>query len=118
MVRLFEAEGKELFDVRQAILGHLQQGGNPTPFDRTQAALLAVQCVDFIIKEAMSEDPRGVFMGRVGGEIHFTGMEDYPRSEDRDFGRPKEQWWMGLRPIAKILAQPGPQHVDREAQNS
>ncbi|MFO7944318.1 MAG: 6-phosphofructokinase [Anaerolineales bacterium] len=113
MVRLFEAEGKDLFDVRQAILGHLQQGGNPTPFDRTQAALLAVRCVDFIIKEAKSEDPRSVFMGRVGGEIHFTGMEDYPRSEDRDFGRPKEQWWMGLRPIAKILAQPGPQHVDK-----
>lgn len=114
MVRLFEAEGKELFDVRQAILGHLQQGGNPTPFDRIQAALLAVRCVDFIIDEAMSDEPRSVFMGREGGKIHFTGMEDYPRSEDRDFGRPKNQWWMDLRPIAHILAQPGPHHGEQE----
>jgi hypothetical protein len=22
--------------------------------------------------------------------------------------RPKEQWWMELRPIARVLAQPGP----------
>ena len=108
MVRLFEAEGKDLFDVRQAILGHLQQGGNPSPFDRIQASRLAVRCVDFIIDEAGREEPRSVYMGMEGGEIKFTGMEDYPRSEDRDFGRPKEQWWMSLRPIARILAQPGP----------
>jgi len=108
MVRLFEAEGKELFDVRQAILGHLQQGGNPSPFDRIQASRLAVRCVDFIIDEAGREEPRSVYMGMEGGEIKFTGMENYPRSEDRDFGRPKEQWWMSLRPIARILAQPGP----------
>jgi len=108
MVRLFEAEGKDLFDVRQAILGHLQQGGNPSPFDRIQASRLAVRCVDFLIDEARQEEPRSVYMGMEGGEIKFTPMEDYPRSEDRDFGRPKEQWWMSLRPIARVLAQPGP----------
>ncbi len=108
MVRLFEAEGKELFDVRQAILGHLQQGGNPSPFDRIQASRLAVRCVDFIINEAGREEPRSVYMGLEGGDIKFTGMENYPQSEDRDFGRPEEQWWMSLRPIARILAQPGP----------
>jgi 6-phosphofructokinase 1 len=26
--------------------------------------------------------------------------------------RPKEQWWMGLRPIAQMLAQPGPQYYN------
>lgn len=31
---LFEGEAGGLFDVRTAILGHLQQGGNPTPFDQ------------------------------------------------------------------------------------
>lgn len=34
MCSLFEEEGQDLFDVRQSILGHLQQGGNPSPFDR------------------------------------------------------------------------------------
>jgi 6-phosphofructokinase 1 len=27
---------------------------------------------------------------------------------DKQFERPKEQWWMARRPIARILAQPGP----------
>jgi len=34
MCALFEEEGGGLFDVRQSILGHLQQGGDPSPFDR------------------------------------------------------------------------------------
>ena len=108
MVRLFEVEGKELFDVRQAILGHQQQGGNPSPFDRIQGVRLAVQSVDFLINEIEEKEPRQVFIGLEGGKIQFTGMEDYQRLEDRDFGRPKKQWWMDLRPIARVLAQPGP----------
>ena len=31
---LFEKEGGELFDARQAILGHVQEGGDPSAFDR------------------------------------------------------------------------------------
>ncbi|MCJ7715200.1 MAG: 6-phosphofructokinase, partial [Anaerolineales bacterium] len=104
MVRLFEVEGTELFDVRQAILGHLQQGGNPTPFDRIQGTRLAVQSIDFIINEIGAKDPRNVFIGLEGGKIQFTGMEDYTRLEDWDFGRPKTQWWMDLRPISRVLA--------------
>ncbi|MFW5933131.1 MAG: 6-phosphofructokinase, partial [Actinomycetota bacterium] len=42
---LFEKEGGDRFDVRQAILGHVQQGGNPTPFDRIQSTRLAGRCV-------------------------------------------------------------------------
>ena len=41
MCALFEEEGGGLFDVRQSILGHLQQGGDPSPFDRIQATRLA-----------------------------------------------------------------------------
>src|SRR5262249_52396430 len=48
---LFAEEGEGSFDVRQAILGHLQQGGNPTPFDRILATRLADQSIDFCITE-------------------------------------------------------------------
>ncbi|KAA3653850.1 MAG: 6-phosphofructokinase, partial [Chloroflexi bacterium] len=41
MSALFEEEGGELFDVRQSILGHLQQGGDPSPFDRILATRMA-----------------------------------------------------------------------------
>jgi 6-phosphofructokinase 1 len=108
MVRLFEVEGKELFDVRQAILGHIQQGGNPSPFDRVQGTRLAVRSIDYLLDKLQGQDPRHVFIGLEGGKIQFTGMEDYPRLADREFGRPKQQWWMDLRPIARVLAQPGP----------
>ena len=108
MVRLFEVEGEDLFDVRQAILGHQQQGGNPTPFDRIQATRLGVRSVDFLLQEIPEKEPRAAFIGMKGGKITFTGMEDYKRLEDWEYGRPKTQWWMDLRPIARVLAQPGP----------
>ncbi|MBS1254141.1 MAG: ATP-dependent 6-phosphofructokinase [Anaerolineales bacterium] len=106
--RLFEEEGGGLFDVRQAILGHLQQGGNPTPFDRIQATRLATRCIEFLVEEAEKTSPRGAFIGFQAGQVQFTGLEDLPRMIEKDYGRPKEQWWMDLRPIAKVLAQPGP----------
>ncbi len=108
MVRLFEVEGADLFDVRQAILGHQQQGGNPTPFDRIQGTRLGVRSINYLLDEIGKKQPGQVFIGLEGGKIQFTDMENYPRLEDRDFGRPKSQWWMDLLPIAQILAQPGP----------
>jgi len=108
MVRLFEVEGKDLFDVRQAILGHLQQGGNPSPFDRIQGTRLAVESVDTLVNCLEKGDHQNVFIGLEGGRIHFTDMEDYTRLEDWEFGRPKEQWWLDIRPLARLLAQPGP----------
>ena len=37
MRSIFEQEGQGLYDVRRAILGHQQNGGDPSPFDRIQA---------------------------------------------------------------------------------
>jgi 6-phosphofructokinase 1 len=108
MCALFEEEGHDLFDVRQAILGHLQQGGSPTPFDRIQATRLADKCVEFLIEEADKEQPSGAFVGFQAGEIKFNSLEDFSRMTDAQFQRPKEQWWMNVRPIASVLAQPGP----------
>jgi 6-phosphofructokinase 1 len=109
MVSLFEKEGGALFDVRQAILGHVQQGGNPTPFDRIQATRLAAKCIDFVSEECGQDPPRAAAIGLQGGRVEFTGLEDLPRLTAPGFRRPKEQWWLSLRPIARIMAQPGPE---------
>jgi 6-phosphofructokinase 1 len=109
MRSLFDQEGGELFDVRQAILGHQQQGGNPSPFDRIQATRLAVRCIEFLIEEAGKTNPRGTCVGLQAGQVRYTDLEDLPRLMDQKLQRPKEQWWLKLRPIAKLLAQPGPQ---------
>jgi 6-phosphofructokinase 1 len=102
---LFEEEGGDLFDVRQAILGHIQQGGNPTPFDRIQATRLAAECVDFLIAAAEKETAASAFIGLEGGEVRFHDLAELPALIDERYQRPKEQWWLQLRRIADILAQ-------------
>jgi len=105
---LLEEEGKELFDVRQAILGHMQQGGDPSPFDRIQATRLARLCVDFLVNECSTQSQRSAAIGLQSGQVQFLDMQDFPRMVDAVHQRPKEQWWLKLRSIAGLLAQPGP----------
>jgi 6-phosphofructokinase 1 len=107
--KLFEEEGRDLFDVRQSILGHMQEGGSPSPFDRIQATRLATRCVDFLINQVEKQEPSCAFIGLQGNEIIFHNFEDFERLADIKLQRPKEQWWMDIRPIAKIFAQPSPQ---------
>ena len=105
---LFEKEGGDLFDAREAILGHLQQGGNPTPFDRIQATRLAASCVEWLVAEAEKESPEAAFIGFSGGRVQFFPLSGLTTMTDMEFSRPKEQWWLDLEPIARLLAQPGP----------
>ena len=108
MVSLFEEEGRDLFDVRQAILGHLQQGGNPTPFDRILATRLAKRCVERLIDEAEAGTEGATAVGLCNGRIEFSELEMLRRQVDPEVQRPRHQWWMDLRPIASLLAQSGP----------
>jgi 6-phosphofructokinase 1 len=109
MCALFEQEGGELFDVRQAILGHLQQGGDPSPFDRILATRMAAQSVEYLIEEA-GRGPGGqaAFIGIREGKLSITPFDEMPRLMDLESHRPKEQWWRQLAPIAELLAAPGP----------
>lgn len=107
MCALFEEEGGDLFEVRQAILGHLQQGGSPSPFDRIQATRLAGKCLDYIIEHAGTGS--GAFIGYRGGKVQFFDLEDMPRMMEKDHQRPREQWWMQLREVAEVLVHP-PEH--------
>jgi 6-phosphofructokinase 1 len=106
MCALFEEEGRDLFDVRQAILGHLQQGGAPSPFDRIQATRLATRCIDYLIEQIEKDATSSAFIGLQGREIKFHNLEDFDRLANVKTQRPKEQWWLDLRPIASLLAQP------------
>jgi 6-phosphofructokinase 1 len=107
MRMLFEEEGKELFDVRQAILGHMQQGGNPSPFDRILASRFAVNCIEFLEQQIGQPEPTSAAIGLLQGGLRFTNLDDIPRLLNLDHSRPRHQWWMDLRPIARILSQSG-----------
>ena len=105
MSTLFEQEGQGLFDVRQAILGHIQQGGNPSPFDRIQATRLASQCIEFILSEIDNPVPAAAMVGLIGGEIEITSIYDFPRLVEPGYQRAKKQWWLRLRPIVETMDQ-------------
>jgi 6-phosphofructokinase 1 len=115
MCALFEEEGGDLFDVRQAILGHLQQGGDPSPFDRTFATRLALKGIEFLLDESDQESPRGVFIGLKDGKFQFFELDNLPRMMEKQHGRPREQWWLDLRAVARVLAQPAPRTLVEEA---
>ena len=100
---VYEEEGKDLFDVRQSILGHQQQGGNPSPFDRITAIRLADRCVNFLIENCMKSTPKCATIGLWQGNYQFTDMQDFYRLIDRNYQRPLEQWWLSLADIVKTL---------------
>jgi 6-phosphofructokinase 1 len=111
MHALFEEEGGDLYDVRQAILGHMQQGGDPSPFDRIYATRLIADCIDYLEEQIGNEDYVSACVGQLHGEIRFTDLRDIPRLLDIEHSRPKDQWWMSLRDIVAIMAQAVPQEL-------
>jgi 6-phosphofructokinase 1 len=106
MCALFEEEGGGLFDVRQSILGHLQQGGDPSPFDRIQATRLARFAVQHLVAEATDGRQEAACVGIVQGAVTFSLVEDFARMVDAGNRRPKQQWWLELRRINDTLARP------------
>ena len=105
---LFTEEGKDVFDVRPAILGHLQQGGDPSPFDRTQATRLARLCLEHLLEQCDKQSSESAFIGMQNGQIKFHDLRDFDRMIDTEFQRPREQWWLELKSIASLLAKSGP----------
>ncbi len=101
---LLEKEGEGTFDVRQAVLGHLQQGGAPSPFDRIQATRLARRCVEYLIEHA--ELRSGAMVGLQGGRVRFTELAAFPELRQPGVRRPREQRWMSMRPLARVMADP------------
>ena len=112
MAALFEEEGGDLFDVRQSILGHLQQGGDPSPFDRIFATRLVSDCLDFLEEQIQAEEQFSACVGQIGNEVTFTDFIDIPRQLDFEHSRPKKQWWMDLRDIVSIMAQAVPREME------
>jgi hypothetical protein len=102
--------------VRSAILGHIQQGGAPSPFDRIQATRLAKRCVEYLIEHA---DVRSSAMiGLQGGRVRFTELATFPELRAAGVERPKEQRWMTLRPMARVMAKPPPPTITTTAATS
>ncbi|XP_034252702.1 ATP-dependent 6-phosphofructokinase isoform X7 [Thrips palmi] len=113
--RLYSEEGKGLFSARMNVLGHMQQGGSPTPFDRNMGTKMAAKSVEWMVgqlKQHCREDgsinvsspDSAVMMGIVRRQYKFTPLQDLKAGTNFDQRIPKVQWWLKLRPLLRILA--------------
>jgi len=102
---LLAREGAGLFDVRTATLGHVQQGGAPSPFDRIAATRLATAGVVNLIERSLANDCTAAMVGLRQGQIVVTPLAEFPGLVQRDVQRAGEHpWWMALRPIVDLMA--------------
>ncbi len=99
LTRMFEAEGRGGFSVRGVVLGHVQQGGTPSPFDRINGVRFAAQVIDWLTEQFES-----------GGSLHTFATPDGMRSVkelddlvDWEVRRPIDQWWVVLQPVLDAL---------------
>ncbi|KAG7526728.1 ATP-dependent 6-phosphofructokinase, platelet type-like isoform X4 [Solea senegalensis] len=49
--QLYSEEGKGVFDCRKNVLGHMQQGGAPSPFDRNFGTKISAKAMQWITKK-------------------------------------------------------------------
>ena len=104
LARLLEQEGQGIYDVRQGILGHIQQGGSPTPFDRLLAVRLVSRALRVLGEQLEAGTSEGYTVGLVQSKMALTPLAHLNEVMDLRFRRPKVQWWMSLRPVVRAVA--------------
>uniref|UniRef100_A0A8C2T5V6 ATP-dependent 6-phosphofructokinase n=1 Tax=Coturnix japonica TaxID=93934 RepID=A0A8C2T5V6_COTJA len=114
LYNLYSSEGKGIFDCRKNVLGHMQQGGAPTPFDRNFGTKMGAKAVAWITGKIKECSRHGRIFANTADSACLLGMRKrslvfQPVTElkdQTDFKHriPKEQWWLKLRPMLKILA--------------
>ncbi|KAK2089780.1 hypothetical protein P7K49_032446 [Saguinus oedipus] len=150
LYNLYSSEGKGVFDCRTNVLGHLQQGGAPTPFDRNYGTKLGVKAMLWVSEKLREVYRKGrVFanapdsacvIGLKKKAVAFSPVTELKKDTDfdRDWARlkaavadsvlwlrrletldltqalqgsvdvmhrmPREQWWLSLRLMLKMLA--------------
>ena len=64
--------------------------------------------VEWLDAEGRAGGQAGAMVGVQWGEIRMHDLADLPEVWDPANKRPADPWWLALRPVARLLAQPGP----------
>ncbi|XP_073533747.1 ATP-dependent 6-phosphofructokinase, platelet type isoform X5 [Phyllobates terribilis] len=112
--QLYSEEGKGVFDCRKNVLGHMQQGGAPSPFDRNFGTKISAKAIQWISRKLKETYRKGKIFANTEDSVCLLGMRRrallfqpvMQLRDETDFKHriPKEQWWLKLRPLMKILA--------------
>ncbi|XP_018121732.1 uncharacterized protein LOC379632 isoform X10 [Xenopus laevis] len=112
--QLYSEEGRGVFDCRKNVLGHMQQGGAPSPFDRNFGTKISAKAVQWISKKLKETYRNGRVFANTDDSVCLLGMRRRnllfqpvtQLKDETDFKHriPREQWWLKMRPLMKILA--------------
>ncbi|KAI8890726.1 6-phosphofructokinase [Backusella circina FSU 941] len=119
---ILKDEGHALFDSRTAVLGHIQQGVNPSPMDRIRATRLAKSCIDFFEKhtsaalgiaykqkapvpvELTKATESAAVVGVSGSDVAYNPVKDLIKVTDMKNRKPLDAWWLEHRPFVDLLS--------------
>lgn len=112
IANMIREEAHDRFESRDSIPGHVQQGGVPSPMDRTRAVRLSIKCMEHLesfvgkSKEEIKADPKSCsVIGIRGASVVFSDMKTVEETEtDWEARRPKNVFWEPLRHIVDILS--------------
>jgi 6-phosphofructokinase 1 len=109
---IIREEAHERFESRDSIPGHVQQGGVPSPMDRSRAVRLAIKCIQHLEQfgknahNKVKRDPMSSsVIGIRGASIVFTPMQELEESgTDWSNRRPLHAYWLGMKDVVDILS--------------
>lgn len=103
IARVLEEEGSGRYDVRQAVLGHVQQGASLTPADRLLAARLVSHALH-VGEQFAAGTAESFYLGLADGAIQRFPIARLNDDVDMEFRRPRHQWWLALCPVLQAVA--------------
>lgn len=103
---MFKEYLENKMDIKPIVLGHLQQGGIPSPFDRLFSTILVHKAIEILSEYKMLVNsynletfPLSSMSSVVGGnnsKCHSSNIYDVISSADLKHRRPKHPWWLHL----------------------
>ncbi|KAF8567234.1 hypothetical protein P879_04881 [Paragonimus westermani] len=113
--QLYAEEGKGIFDCRCNVLGHMQQGNEPSPFDRNLGTKFGSKAIDWIddkVNSSLTEtgevyapgSDSCVLLGMIRQHATFSEVLVLKEASDFKHRLPREEWWLSLRPLMRIMA--------------
>ncbi|MDR0284624.1 MAG: 6-phosphofructokinase [Propionibacteriaceae bacterium] len=99
LARLFDEEGQGRYDTRTLTIGHIQQGGSPTPADRLLAIRLTDAAMTTVAEQISANDKVIYCVGSQGGDVVMTEINEAMKHVDSLHQRPSEEWWLPLKSV-------------------
>ena len=104
LAQIFAEEGHDLYDVREAVIGHLQQDGDPTAFDRIMATKFVHYALGLLAEQLQAGTWDSSYVGLTAGRIDRHPLDRMDELVDKAHRRPRDQWWLGMREAIPLVS--------------